>query len=648
MAESPSRILSKEAIEKLAACGDRFELISSMLKHLPKGTRRIADVEKVGPANVDKCAMPLHEWDRVTKGRESNGQCKGFFFTSFGQKNSFRRCEAVAEELCGLCKNMRENARKSGMDVVTAKSQPEYEVQQKALCTRPGVTACSRWWEEQSNQMKKELKLKKDYPFFSAQEMITMLMIDAKVIFANGGKGGRVYKRSAVIVEAQDKYLRECMESALIILKYETKKQFKKRLGRLVLVAGKVEEQMLDANVGSDTFQVGAIQTPDIVREELTRAARISERTEKAALHFSVHVKRLIDWAVEREKMKTPIESSEGSPALSVKSETDKKLAGEKPKLLMMKVSADSGKEEGTDVPVFKAYEIRESTIKGAGQGFFLREGAEHNEEIARYSGKLLSRAEAEASDSQYMIKISKSKFLCANGENEWEGKKLNCARKGGRVVNARFQANGQCNFCEKSGRYWIKVFAVGRIDPGEEAFVDYNNSFWYKTGSTNEFENLPTPKSNYVPPEEVEDSESSWNPVDEGLATKLKFESPGNSPRQAEEHEEGDKGLKQVALRRSQRLKSGRKEKEEEKEDDEHAEQTKADAEGGKEDKRDDKEEEETREQQERISGVGRKKMSGPMSKIYAVSVGRCVGLFKSVVRMQASVLEYPMEQHR
>ena len=563
MAESPSRILSKEAIEELAACGARYELISSMLKHLPKGTRRIADVEKVGPANVDKCSMTLQEWDRAVKGRERNGQCKGFFFTSFGQKNSFRRCEAVAEELCGLCKNMRENARKSGTDVVTVKNQQEYEVMQKALCTRPGVTACSRLWEEKSEKTRKEGKVGKGYPYFSAQEMIELLMIEAKVIFANGGKGGRVYKRSAVVVDAQDKYLRECMESALIILKYENKKQFKKRVRRLVVVASKIEEHMLEANVGADMFQVGAIQVPDVVREELTRAARVSERTEKEALIFSVHVKRLIDWAVSRGETTTPIESPDGTVASSGEQRKEKKLAGKKPELTMMKVSANSGKEDGTDVPVFKAYEIRESTIKGAGQGFFLRERATHNEAIARYSGKLLSKEEAEASDSEYMLRISKDKFLCAKGENEWEGKKLNCARKARRVVNARLQANGQCNFCEKSGKYWVKVFAVGDIDPGEEGLLDYNNSFWRKTGSANELDDLPTPKSNYVPAEDIEDSGSSWNPADEGLATKLRFSSPESSPQQAEAQEARLKEVKQEKLRRSQRLKKGQKKKE-------------------------------------------------------------------------------------
>ena len=57
---------------------------------------------------------------------------------------------------------------------------------------------------------------------------------------------------------------------------------------------------------------------------------------------------------------------------------------------------------------------------------------------------------------------------------------------------------------------------------------------------------------------------------------------------------------------------------------------------------------EKEVRNEEEGMSEVDRKKMAGPVTKIYAVSTGRCVGIFKSVVRMQSAVLGYPMEQHR
>ena len=113
------------------------------------------------------------------------------------------------------------------------------------------------------------------------------------------------------------------MQNSLIILRFEGKKRFKKRMNKLLTVAAEIHTQMLDANVGSDTLQVGSIQQPDVVREELTRAARVTDRTKKEARMISVHVKRLAEWARVRSQMKQAeegIKSPTDSPTKSVSS----------------------------------------------------------------------------------------------------------------------------------------------------------------------------------------------------------------------------------------------------------------------------------------------------------------------------------------
>ena len=149
-------------------------------------------------------------------------------------------------------------------------------------------------------------------------------------------------------------------------------------------------------------------------------------------------------------------------------------------------------------VPVFKKFVIKESTIPGAGNGLFLLEGAKHGEPIARYSGKLLSKAQAEASSSDYIIQVTKSKFLCAEADDEWEGRASNCARKAGRTCNARFAANGQILVCKASGKHYIKVFAVGDIKPTEEVLPDYGPVYWKCNDSAGGYEQLRTPPSNH------------------------------------------------------------------------------------------------------------------------------------------------------
>ena len=54
MAESSKNlILRKQDIEKLAVFGNRFDLLK-MLRHVSKGTRRVADVQEIGSANIEK------------------------------------------------------------------------------------------------------------------------------------------------------------------------------------------------------------------------------------------------------------------------------------------------------------------------------------------------------------------------------------------------------------------------------------------------------------------------------------------------------------------------------------------------------------------------------------------------------------------
>ena len=598
------KTVGKEAIERKAICGDRFGLVEGWLRYVKQGERRIEDVAKVGPANVEKCTMIAAEWDKIVGARESTGQCKGIFFSTFGQRHMFRRCEVAADDMCSVCTDMREKARKAGLDVVSIEGQEAYEVVNKALFTRAGVVAAMTFWDKQSETIKEEKGVNKSYPFFTAQEVVQLLMMQTGVIFENGGKGGRVYKRSRAVVEAQDRYLHECMTYILTILKKEKKKQFKQRFERLVKIGKVIHDEMLSANVGSDMSEVGAIQTSDVVREELCRAAKWAVKGTRPPKFLSNNVKQLADWAQKRSgaevsaksegeaSVHSPstsppasVSSSPSSPHQRARAATGARAGAKKP-LALRKVGGEEGREEGaeeedqeeaeeeTEVPIFKKFEIRESTIPGAGEGLFLTEAAVHDEAIARYSGELLSEVEAKKLKSAYTVRISADQYLCATRKNDWEGKKANCARKSRRVCNARFASNGVCNFCEKSRKHWIKIFAVGSIDPQDEVLPDYGDEYWPEDDEPP----LPTPKSNYrvVSSSDVkEDSDSSWEPP----AAKSK-----STPKRALSSQK-DGGYAKVNTRSRKVFKQ----------------------------------------------------------KIYAVTVGRCIGMFRSAVRMRSSTFKYP-----
>ena len=605
---------SNEVIEKSAICGNRFGLIKGFLRYVKEGERRIEDVAKVGPASVEKCTLAVEEWDRTVKARETTGQCKGIFFSTFGQRQMFRRCEVAAKELCSLCGSMRETARKGGIGTVSIEGQEEYEVVNKALFTRAGVVSAMTYWEQQSEKIKTEEKVHKLYPFFTAQQVVQLLMMRTGVIFDNGGKGGRVYKRSRIVVEAQDRYLRECMGYMLEILRKEKKKQFEQRFARVVKIAKLIHEEMMAANVGSEMPEVGAIQTSDVVREELCRAAKWTKKGTRAPKFLSGNVTQLSEWMKKRRlsagtgsksELESSIHSPSTSPPASVSSSptspqqrTRNPAKASRPKkpLVMHKVGGDEtgGKatedeaqeeEEPQDigVPVFKKFEIRESTIPGAGEGLFLTESAVHDEAIARYSGILMSKAQAKESKSRYKVKISADQYLCAGRDDDWEGQKANCARKAKRKCNARFAANNKCNYCKKTGKHWIKMFAVGNIEPQDEVLPDYGDEYWSEEEGE-ERTPLPPPKSNKKATssgsETGGDSDSSWKP------SKM-VESEGRGKR-----------------RMSMRL---------------------VEAASGT---------------NEHVDSSSKKIYR---RKIYVVTVGRCVGLFRSAVRAQSSAFKYP-----
>lgn len=163
------------------------------------------------------------------------------------------------------------------------------------------------------------------------------------------------------------------------------------------------------------------------------------------------------------------------------------------------------------EIPVFKKFEIRESGVKDAGDGLYLMESAADGEEIARYSGDVLTAQQARVSDSQYIVKVSTNVFLDASADGHWEGKMANCARKAKRKVNARILAASKPRFCKASKKFWLPMLAVGSIASGEEVFADYGDEFWPEGGR------LQTPEANDAESEEEvydDDMDPSWEPA--------------------------------------------------------------------------------------------------------------------------------------
>ena len=134
--------------------------------------------------------------------------------------------------------------------------------------------------------------------------------------------------------------------------------------------------------------QVGALQAPDIIREELAQAAQSAsqERDPDPGRHISLKIKRLSDWAAGRRKNPTQSDSasaSSGSPESVSSTEIGTPSLGKTfkritPKLALKRVSRASAsfRRSGWQGPARKKTIIAQSTIPDAGEGLFLIEDA--------------------------------------------------------------------------------------------------------------------------------------------------------------------------------------------------------------------------------------------------------------------------------
>lgn len=223
-------------------------------------------------------------------------------------------------------------------------------------------------------------------------------------------------------------------------------------------VARVIHQQMTEANAGGDIPETGAVQAPDVFREELARAAEAAVRTKKGAKNVSKRMKRLSEWAYARRKDKSDtgrVSQSEDSTGsfnpFATPTATEKKtkaresmesvstpvsgvaprvqtptMTGTQPLRMSAVLPVVVSKRKVWSGPVRKRTIIKPSTIAGAGEGLFLMGNAKHNERVACYSGVQLTARQAEISTSHYILKISGNVSIDAEGEECHEGRKIN------------------------------------------------------------------------------------------------------------------------------------------------------------------------------------------------------------------------------
>lgn len=115
-------------------------------------------------------------------------------------------------------------------------------------------------------------------------------------------------------------------------------------------------------------------------------------------------------------------------------------------------------------------FEIRPSTITGAGNGLFAKVQIEEGDNIGYYTGYIIDEAEFNNPDrpfSPYVMWVSSNHIIVG------EGPKANYTR----YINHNDKPNA---FLVTSTRWkTARIEALRSIEPGEELFFNYGDDYW-------------------------------------------------------------------------------------------------------------------------------------------------------------------------
>jgi hypothetical protein len=117
-----------------------------------------------------------------------------------------------------------------------------------------------------------------------------------------------------------------------------------------------------------------------------------------------------------------------------------------------------------------EAFDIRPSTIEGAGRGLFAQQRIETDETIGYYTGEVIDEAEfynPERPFSAYVLWVCRTHIIVG------EGPKANYTR----FINHSDEPNA---YLTVSSRWKSARFrALRPIEAGEEIFFDYGEDYW-------------------------------------------------------------------------------------------------------------------------------------------------------------------------
>ncbi len=124
-----------------------------------------------------------------------------------------------------------------------------------------------------------------------------------------------------------------------------------------------------------------------------------------------------------------------------------------------------------------KGLRIGKSKIRGAKEGLFATKNFRRNENVAEYTGQILTRAEKEASNSHYIFEPKRGVYIDARLTNEQPGRWANDCRAHNKRARECNGNNTKFSYDTRNRKTHLK--ATKNIKKGDEIFVSYGPAFW-------------------------------------------------------------------------------------------------------------------------------------------------------------------------
>ena len=129
--------------------------------------------------------------------------------------------------------------------------------------------------------------------------------------------------------------------------------------------------------------------------------------------------------------------------------------------------------------------QVKKSTVPGAGEGLFYvgKPDVEAKSKVTLYSAK---KVNTDRINGNYVLEVSKNKFLDAEDKSNFVGRYINSTRGTGKQPNVKF--SGTREIKEIKNRQTVPVLAVKKIKKDTELLLNYGRGYKFdpKTNKKN------------------------------------------------------------------------------------------------------------------------------------------------------------------